>query len=1855
MIKKLRWIVVAVLGVLLLVVMVLSSLNSDSTPQPDANSFAQPQPAAPGTSATAQADQADTTAHTAPTPPPQSPPPVQQPAANANDPTLLASLPSLKLTADDVNAVRNKLRHIGIAMHNYHDTRRSFPPGRGNPRARGVDARQQPPGQQLLSWRVHLLPFLEQQPLYDRFHLNEPWDSPHNIALLELMPDIYRSGSESGGNTRFVVFTGERMLFPAPDSGRPGAGLQMCRDGTSNTLLVIHSGGGKTVPWTKPEDVPYLPDAPLGEVGLVNDRFEAVLASAAPISLPGEVKRETVRYLATPMGNEIVDGQGLVRRYSPNRPPAATTASTPESQAHAAMASRDATMRRVKEIAMAMHHFENTRRQFPPAVGFRVRAGQPAPAISWRVQLLPYLEQEALYRQYKVNQAWDEGDNRGLLNHMPSFYRHDEASDSSTTRVQVFRGENTPFGKVESDAPNASQPNGPRGPEMKRIVDGTSKTIMFVESGPDRAVSWTQPRDLDFDPAMPVQSLGNIGGAGAAVAMFDGSVRIITPDIDPAVFRSLVLMNDESGVRSDLPTLVASTPPAPQAGATQPDPAAGQPAATPQAATPFGAIHMLERPAFHAAYDLVTGNLMVAEYENNQVTLYKLDDKLTAIKQIASPARPSAVLAKRFKDKSYFVVGGELDKRLDVFDADTGERAKSVYIDTPMILHLASAQAPDDPYVYYVSRLPSEENREYFFVGRFSLESAVDEGLVFPGAICEISPDGKRMYTHSAEGGSGRIQLQRIVPRTTPVERYDHREFPGGKAALELIEYTIASEQQIVVGPGNTLVALGPNLYAANLKDGTGFPFDILAFATTKPWAAGIDKAALKVASVNDMRVVAEIQLSEEFDHQKIREGRAEHPFKHHFWRGARLTPVFIDQQRGRIIATTEDRIAVASWDALKLPDQPLIATKAPGEVTARFNEQLEIPLETYDPRVKVRIASGPPDAAYQNGKLLWKPAPTDIGVASVLVESTFEHLRFEQTINISVSRPGIALPFAADHVALSPDGKLAVVWSQTESYDAQVARQPGTLALVDLAAGKVLATKTVEKGIWVARINNQGVFVLTIPPENAGPNMQVDLFRLNIPDLSLGNTGAAGGMNRKLELLGEKFVWAAEDLFTLPDLKEIESYVANYPENRANTLWPFLPMRTRLNDGWFAQGVVWDNDVERAQLLFDPQRLPRNYHHQREFHEQPIAAASWGLAVKGDTLVSPPNQIIMQTPRRSTALVLRKIPAVVVSEVKREGDLRYTLNCHELEGGGKVTSIPLAAGKVRTISDFSGRQVIPPFDIDAAEDHVVACAGRQLYVIPISEIQKGATYPEPFHFRWRQDPLILSAGKSARVDYEIAGGEPPFELKLTMEGVESRAQVQRKGTLNVDVAQITQAVLSKITEYGIAGYVRYEPPDERPQDFRDIVRDYSAAVKPQYKLLTGRDPRGVPVLVHAVVEATDRNLKTTRLTHYYLLDLSESQVVLAYEAKNPGAPGRSTAARTARRTTPEDRRAAREEEKARAEQLAEINRQLARDYVEGLGRDFPAEPVELADLKQKATAARDAANAFLLANLGEIREANLRVPRVWSDKKGHTTKAELKSAFADQVVLKLASGNEVTVPIEKLSDHDQRFLADSQRPEPGDLEFLVAKMTLIGKGMVDHAGQRRCFPPAYIIDDKGRPLLSWRVAILPYIGGEDLLRLFKLDEPWNSPHNRALLPYMPTIFAPGEKGVAAGRTTILALRHPRGLMAGDAALTPNRITDGYLNVAAFAEARPDKAIEWTRPDDIRATTSTTLKAWLHDRGGAYLVGFLGGKVQAFPQSTSQSQWLQAIDYQDGTALQIPFQNPLSLNDPPRNTTAVAN
>ena len=154
-------------------------------------------------------------------------------------------------------------------------------------------------GRPLLSWRVAILPFMEPTDLYLKFHLDEPWDSPHNLALVARMPRSYDCPSDSTrkrGTTGYLVVVGKSTAF-RPD-WKP-VRLQDITDGTDRTILVGESL--HTVPWTKPEDLPFDMNQPLGGLGsrhgYHDNGFNVVFANSSVHFLKSSIDPTLLRTL----------------------------------------------------------------------------------------------------------------------------------------------------------------------------------------------------------------------------------------------------------------------------------------------------------------------------------------------------------------------------------------------------------------------------------------------------------------------------------------------------------------------------------------------------------------------------------------------------------------------------------------------------------------------------------------------------------------------------------------------------------------------------------------------------------------------------------------------------------------------------------------------------------------------------------------------------------------------------------------------------------------------------------------------------------------------------------------------------------------------------------------------------------------------------------------------------------------------------------------------------------------------------------------------------------------------------------------------------------------------------------------------------------------------------------------------------------------------------------------------------------------------------------------------------------------------------------------------------------------------
>jgi hypothetical protein len=142
---------------------------------------------------------------------------------------------------------------------------------------------------------------------------------------------------------------------------------------------------------------------------------------------------------------------------------------------------------------------------------------------------------------------------------------------------------------------------------------------------------------------------------------------------------------------------------------------------------------------------------------------------------------------------------------------------------------------------------------------------------------------------------------------------------------------------------------------------------------------------------------------------------------------------------------------------------------------------------------------------------------------------------------------------------------------------------------------------------------------------------------------------------------------------------------------------------------------------------------------------------------------------------------------------------------------------------------------------------------------------------------------------------------------------------------------------------------------------------------------------------------------------------------------------------------------------------------------------------------------------------------------------------------------------------------------------------------------------------PRAITDPDGKPLLSWRVAILPYLDQQALYDQFKLDEPWDSEHNLPLSRSIPAMYThPGYAYLTAEGKTMYQIPYGKGALYEDIDGPDdgvfNRAPGGRTGTVVLVEASSANAVVWTKPDDLSIDESTVRYQLNYDRGGVNLL-----------------------------------------------------
>jgi hypothetical protein len=202
-------------------------------------------------------------------------------------------------------------------------------------------------------------------------------------------------------------------------------------------------------------------------------------------------------------------------------------------------AQRTQSVNNMKQIALGMHNYHNVHNTLPPAY---LAAKDGKPLLSWRVLILPWLEQKALYDEFHLDEPWDSTHNKSLIARMPKVY--DAPAAARTLAAEGKTSYLSPRGP-------ATVLHGPQGVKIQEITDGTSNTIMTLEVGDQAAVIWTKPDDWEVKAPLDLQTLFGRYQGGTNFGMADGSIRFLKKSINLQVLDALLTRNGGEVISSD--------------------------------------------------------------------------------------------------------------------------------------------------------------------------------------------------------------------------------------------------------------------------------------------------------------------------------------------------------------------------------------------------------------------------------------------------------------------------------------------------------------------------------------------------------------------------------------------------------------------------------------------------------------------------------------------------------------------------------------------------------------------------------------------------------------------------------------------------------------------------------------------------------------------------------------------------------------------------------------------------------------------------------------------------------------------------------------------------------------------------------------------------------------------------------------------------------------------------------------------------------------------------------------------------------------------------------------------------------
>lgn len=193
----------------------------------------------------------------------------------------------------------------------------------------------------------------------------------------------------------------------------------------------------------------------------------------------------------------------------------------------------------------------------------------------------------------------------------------------------------------------------------------------------------------------------------------------------------------------------------------------------------------------------------------------------------------------------------------------------------------------------------------------------------------------------------------------------------------------------------------------------------------------------------------------------------------------------------------------------------------------------------------------------------------------------------------------------------------------------------------------------------------------------------------------------------------------------------------------------------------------------------------------------------------------------------------------------------------------------------------------------------------------------------------------------------------------------------------------------------------------------------------------------------------------------------------------------------------------------------------------------------------------------------------------------------------------------------------------------------------MIMLGLHNYHATYNQLPAAYTTDAEGKPLLSWRVAILPFVEGMAQYEQVDFTKPWDAPENAQLLQQMPSVYRSplSDPSLPPDCTTVFAIRSDKSVLQPPAEKTGqgigfSQMMDGTANTVAIVEI-PTHGIPWTKPDDL--TPQQAYDLYTNSKHPEQcILGMADGAVKSMGTGLSRETFEAIATINGGEAVTLP-------------------